>query len=702
MPLLDILTLIGFGFGTALAVMLFSLSLQRRPKRPVDAAFAILFLSIIFWFAGNFFAILISLLFGRVVAVEIRALSVIAYLGLSLTPSALVHIQLIHLLTLEQESTRLRRRHITLMAFLYLPAFAFIALYGDYVIRHVEPYPGRSTWISTPFLIWLLFCLLVSIIASERLTRILREESDRRFYRSISNVLLFIGIGVTLIYLFSFRRLPFIGPYLDLLMLLSPAFPLAVLLYYVYRYNFYRLVIKPSFVHSIAYGLLMAAYLLGIRRIGEYLRQFPEVNAEIIEGLLLVALVFAFQPFRAAFQSRLDKLFFRDRYYYQLFLRELSDSISSLVDLEELTQKLKSSLQSALKVRRCAVLIFRPDSPEPEPVKGGDKSPLIDDKMLVEALLATRGFSLRRQMRDPRVQAALRGSDVALAVPIFFRNELRGVICLGAKENGNDFSEEELDVLQTFANQIGLAVENARLVQERLELIDRIHQAEKLSSLGQLAATLSHELKNPLSSIKAIIQVMHESAGEAEKADLALVLEEIERLQRILQRLLTFARPPAAEVETVRPDQVVRDVLTLLGHQARRSGIELIDSLRPMPPVTLNVHALREIVFNLVLNAMQAVQAEGRVEVTLSAHTKRRGGRKHSTLVLTVADDGPGVPDSVRKRIFEPFFTTKTVGAGLGLAIVKRTLEEMGGQILVDNRPGGGALFTIILPINAA
>ncbi|MDZ7347112.1 MAG: hypothetical protein ONA69_10015, partial [candidate division KSB1 bacterium] len=284
--------------------------------------------SIIFWFAGNFFAILISLLFGRVVAVEIRALSVIAYLGLSLTPSALVHIQLIHLLTLEQESTRLRRRHITLMAFLYLPAFAFIALYGDYVIRHVEPYPGRSTWISTPFLIWLLFCLLVSIIASERLTRILREESDRRFYRSISNVLLFIGIGVTLIYLFSFRRLPFIGPYLDLLMLLSPAFPLAVLLYYVYRYNFYRLVIKPSFVHSIAYGLLMAAYLLGIRRIGEYLRQFPEVNAEIIEGLLLVALVFAFQPFRAAFQSRLDKLFFRDRYYYQLFLRELSDSIS--------------------------------------------------------------------------------------------------------------------------------------------------------------------------------------------------------------------------------------------------------------------------------------------------------------------------------------------------------------------------------------
>ncbi len=694
MPLFDILTLIGFGFGTALAVVLLILSLQYRPKRAVDAGFAVLFLSIILWFGGNFIAVCSTLLFGTVAAGAAKLFNATAYLGLAFAPSALLHIQVV-----ARYSGRIRRLAV---AALYAPALAFTVHYAEPFLRRIEAVPGRTALVSVPFLLWLLFCIGASVAFSFKLSQRQQRESDRNFYRDISRVLALAGVGVLLIHLLSFRRLPYVGQYLDLIVLLSPALPLAVLLYYVYRYNFYRLIIKPSFVHSILYGLLMAAYLLGIRRIGNYLQQFPEVNADLIEALLLVALVFAFQPFRAAFQARLDKLFFRDRYYYQLFLRELSDSISSIVDLDELTRTLRRSLKAALKVKECAIVIFSNEKEEPEILKGSDEAEVADLSLLVQALRSTRHFSLRRQMRDPRVQAALEGSRLALTVPIFFREELRGLICLGGKESGNVFSDEELDVLQTFANQIGLAFENARLVQERLELIARIHQAEKLNSLGQLAATMSHEIKNPLSSIKAIVQVMYENSGSSDRADLALVLEEVDRLQQILQKLLSFARPSAAAAEEVDMAQTVRDVLSLLAHQARQAGVELNAELAEVPHLMAKLQAVREIVFNLVLNAVQACPSGGRVDVGLSLNrlpARRRGRNAKPTITLTVSDSGEGVPEALRSRIFEPFYTSKTIGAGLGLAIVKRNVEELGGSITVSESPQGGALFTVHLPV---
>jgi signal transduction histidine kinase len=706
MPLFDILTVLGFGFGTALSIILFTLSMQRMPKRAVDFAFGILFLSIILWFGGNFMAVLVDLLFGSVAAAEIKILTLIAYFGLSVTPSSLLQIQITNLMNSGQTDRRLKKNEILAIIALYLPTVVFAVLYADHFLTLTAAQPGSSSLVSTPFLLWMLICISASVAFSEKLIKILQHASDRQFYRDLSYVLALIGVGVTVIYIFSAYRLPYIGGYLDLLMLLSPAIPLGVLLYYVFRYNFYRLVIKPSLVYSILYGLLMAIYLLGIRRIGNYLQQFPEINAELIEGLLLVALVFLFQPFRAAFQTRLDKLFFKDRYYYQQFLRELSDSISSIVDLDELTQTLRRSLMVTLKVKECFILTFFGKDDE-RVAKTGDDTGIQDIPLLVNALQSTRHFGLRRQMRDHRVTTALQHSLVTLAVPIFFQDDMRGLICLSEKESGNTFSDEELDVLQTFANQIGLAFENARLVQERFELIDHIHQAEKLNSLGQLAATMSHEIKNPLSSIKAIIQVLHENSQGSERNDLALVLKEIDRLHAILEKLLSFARPAAAVTEKIHLQEVVRDVVALLTHQARQANVELTTSLEDVPPISAKLQSVREIVFNLILNAIQSIDGGGHVHVQLtlknattgsSRRAIRRTGQK-LMIFLSVEDDGTGIPHTMRGKIFEPFYTSKTVGTGLGLAIVKRNVDELGGSIKIDNRPEKGTVFMVYLPV---
>lgn len=711
MPYYNIITLIGFGFGAALAIMLFGLSLQRMPKRSIDIAFGILFCSFILWFGGNFLGILLELLFGLIVISGIKALLILAYIGLAITPSALLHIQMASLLNARSGEDRLTLRQNMVLFLFYAPVLVFILANAALLLGRPNMNPGHSQIVNTPFILWLILSITVSITFSEKLIRTLKYDVDRRFYRDISYVLAAIGLGIILVYVFSLSTLPFVGPYLDLFMLLSPAIPMAVFLYYVYRYNFYRLVVKPSLVYSIIYGSVMAIYLLGIRRIGEYLRQFPDVNAEIVEGLLLIALVFVFQPFRTALQTRLDRIFFKDRYYYQQFLREMSDSISGIVDLEALLQTLQRALVSTLKVKQVRIVIIQMEDGKVNVLKTSGEARFADLALLVNALQATSHFRIRRQVRDHRVVSALQQNDYALAVPIYVQQDMRGLICLSEKISGNSFSDEELNALQTFSNQIALAVENARLVQERLQLIGRVYQAEKSNSLGQLATTMSHEIKNPLSSIKTIIQVLHEKATGEDKQDLHLVVKEIDRLNSILEKLLSFARPADATTERVNVIAVVNDVLALLRHQARQNNIRLVfNPPQHAPLLYVKVQAIREIVFNLVLNAIQAQPEGGAVIIDLMTDSRAvetakgvpREWTNRPCLILRVTDEGPGIPDELLQRIYEPFYTSKTVGTGLGLAIVKRNVKELGGDIRAENSDSLGAMFSLCLPVSQA
>jgi len=710
MPLYNVLTIIGFGFGSALSIILFSLSLQKKQKRYDDYAFGIVLIAVTLWNSGNFVALLLRMLFGSVVIVEARITELLAYLGLVTMPSSLLHVHIAILARQKSGYDRLSKRALFAIIAAYIPAvvftvFSFLQLLQVGVLQY-----NPANRLSSPFSIWVVFAIAVSIALSERLVKILENESDRHFHRDISLLLGFIAIGLLFIYIIPMYRLAYIGQYLNLLMLLSPAYPMAVLAYYVYRYNFYRLVIKPSLVYSTIYGLVMAIYLLGIRRLGEYLSQFPEVNSEFIEGILLIALVFIFQPFRSQIQTRLDKVFFKDKYYYQQFLRELSDSIVGIVDLQQLLQTLSNALVSALKAKACTLIVFRIIDDKPQIYRVYGNHELKDINLLIESLQATRKFRLRRQMRDYRVVPALQQNQIELAIPIYFQKDLIGLVCLTEKRTGNPYSDEEIDVLQTFANQVGLAFENARLVQDRLDLEAKVYQAEKLNSLGQLATTIAHEVKNPLSSIKTIVQVLHERAVGEEAEDLRIVLNEINRLNAVLEKLLTFARPTTSESETVDVRSVVQEIVDLLKHQARKQGIKIQVSVKgEIPAIDAKKQLVRDVIFNLVFNAAQAMPKGGTITISLETLQELKrddvGQEEYipsdieQWLQIRVADTGPGIPADILKKIFDPFFTTKTVGTGLGLAIVKRNVAELNGHLKVVSHKNRGAEFIVSLPV---
>ena len=243
---------------------------------------------------------------------------------------------------------------------------------------------------------------------------------------------------------------------------------------------------------------------------------------------------------------------------------------------------------------------------------------------------------------------------------------------------------------ETAAHIASLEGANRALQQARNEVI----QAEKLASVGQLAAGMAHEIGNPLAAVIGYLNLLRGELADPAQHDLVVrSLQETGRIDRLVRELLDYAAPTAATVEPFDPLGACRDAIELLANQGGLDGVELVD----LAPASLGLVQMErsrfvQVCINLLLNARAAMPAGG--EITLAAE------RQGPALVLTLADSGHGIAPEVLPRIFEPFFTTKASGKGrgLGLAVCQRLVSEAGGAIEVQSAPGQGGSFTLRLP----
>jgi signal transduction histidine kinase len=241
------------------------------------------------------------------------------------------------------------------------------------------------------------------------------------------------------------------------------------------------------------------------------------------------------------------------------------------------------------------------------------------------------------------------------------------------------------------------AFDLCRLIEEKLRLERELAERERMAVLGQMAASISHNLKNPLGSIKTILQVQLESAEmpESLKGETRMVLGEISRLSNKLGQLLQFSRPAVLGVAASGCDvkEVVNEVGAVMRPEAERKGIALAVAAEDGILVAVSRESASDIVSNLLVNALDAVSRDGNVAVEL----KRRDGHA----LIEVEDDGEGSPAELREKVMQPFFTTKTQGTGLGLAIVARRVSEAGGKLEMGSPAanGRGTKFSVWLPI---
>ena len=258
--------------------------------------------------------------------------------------------------------------------------------------------------------------------------------------------------------------------------------------------------------------------------------------------------------------------------------------------------------------------------------------------------------------------------------------------------------DEVGDLAQSF-NEMTAQLLQAR---DRMEDANRkLVQHEKLASIGRMAATIAHEIRNPLTSVKLNIQKVaeEESFAETVKAHLGLSLEGIGQIERFIKELLNFTRVQELSLERWPIEQVVDESLKMVKDILVEKKIAVEKTCAAgLPPVIADGDKLRQVFLNVLRNAHEALEPGGKIRI--ACDMVEDGGRP--MVRVRIADNGPGIPDKIRPNIFEPFFTTKPSGFGLGLANARKIVEQHNGTISVGRRRGRGSAFVIIIPAEEA
>jgi signal transduction histidine kinase len=259
--------------------------------------------------------------------------------------------------------------------------------------------------------------------------------------------------------------------------------------------------------------------------------------------------------------------------------------------------------------------------------------------------------------------------------------------------------------LTLLANQAALAIENSRLYINLQEVNNQLLQAqtrlihsEKLASLGEVVASISHEIKNPLVSIGGFVRRLDRKFPEdsSEKKYMSIVLKEVKRLERILDETLSYSKDAASPSDFHDLNRLLEETLLTMDNEFRERHILVVKDFRPdLPSLFCEPRQIKQVFINLFFNAMQAMGEDGRLTVKTS---RERQGEK-DFIQAAVTDTGGGIQADILDNIFNPFFTTKFEGTGLGLSIVHKIIVKHKGTIHVINDPGVGATFLIQFPI---
>jgi two-component system, NtrC family, nitrogen regulation sensor histidine kinase GlnL len=260
-------------------------------------------------------------------------------------------------------------------------------------------------------------------------------------------------------------------------------------------------------------------------------------------------------------------------------------------------------------------------------------------------------------------------------------------------------------LLSSAGERIGTIVLLRDLTNVR-ELEEAVRNADRLSSLGALAAGLAHEIKNPLGGIKGAAQLLEMEFPEKEELReyIRVMLKEVQRVNVIVEELLALASPGRLKQGKVNLHRVLSDIVLLQKRATDGRDISIHQNFDPsIPPILADEALLTQLFLNLIKNAIEAVGEPGVVKVTsrvLSDYSMTQKGERRARMVaIEVADNGPGITPDVLENLFTPFFTTKSKGTGLGLAICQKIVSEHRGMIKVDSDPLRGTVFTVMLPL---
>jgi signal transduction histidine kinase len=299
-----------------------------------------------------------------------------------------------------------------------------------------------------------------------------------------------------------------------------------------------------------------------------------------------------------------------------------------------------------------------------------------------------------------REQELIRNAGIDLIFPLNVINHLNGFVLLGKRSDGQRFSKHEIDLLNLLLDQAAFALENAVLYEEQSTSIKKMYRADRLAILGQLAAGAAHEIRNPLTAIRSTIQYLGRGMHDPDKLEMIdELMEEVDRINKIVQGLLSFAKPSELEMTKVDIVQLLQQTLGLLNNTIVRKQVEVaFDVDVKNTVVKADASQLKQAFINVILNAVEAMENSPEKQLTLGVETGRALDYQSRYLLISIMDSGKGIDPNDIENIFIPFYTTKKDGTGLGLPISYGIVNQHKGEMEIKSLPGKGATVVIKLP----
>ncbi|MDQ3173045.1 MAG: ATP-binding protein [Acidobacteriota bacterium] len=689
-----LLQLVGYSIGAVLPLWMGAQLVSRRHKlTDLERVLFALALTMGGWHTSNLFITLHGL-FGLGLDTWntlLRLADSIAVVSITFAYSFLLHVHL-HLWADSRGRPLTRNEKIRVYLSYFPTIFLVIALWqiwiGDYA-----PMLTKLKFFVFPFAFWIAYVLGLIAVTELLIARNSTNRSEQRIMRTLAASFVAIGIVILAALALGLGDGTTLGLYLKTVANLGSLLPSVLLAYYIYRYRYLELIIEESLIVATFAAVVLTIYIYGIRTIGDWMTSRYGVRQGVVEALLILGLTLVAAPMRRGLERRFHRLFEREAALYREVVARISSHAGQYKQLPELLHFVEERTAEALGLRRVRIFVNRHAT-----VDEGERDKHIDDaggaiEPWLEEVLT---ISQRNRWSPVEDDPLLVAQGFQIAFPLRREDRIAGMLLI--EGSPRSLTSDARAVLEVLAGQVAIAIEDCRLVEENVRLERRVADGERLAVLGQMAATVAHEVKNPLSAIKSIAQVMSEDQGLGVEyaRDLSLIVGETDRLSQSVTQLLSFARKEVTEEVPLKIGELIRSAVGLFKANAEERRIKL--NIRIEADDELGgtaVAAVRDALSNLVLNALQATPAGGEVIVTA-----RRDG---TNLCIVVEDSGSGIQSEFRQRIWEPFFTTKQRGTGLGLAIVRKRMEEAGGSArLAGSLNGGGARFELRVPLQTS
>jgi signal transduction histidine kinase len=627
--------LVVYTFGTLIHLFLMVLILGNRRLRRLEWLLFALMAALFMWYSGNLLALNIGLYYGAGPAVLSGFSRTVSIVGFIAAVPLLVHVQAEYCAGFVP---------IRLWQRLLVPCFYLPVMFCPWIVGRLLRHLGWEPLVALgPPVRWLVLWAVAALIFAAGVNgylNVYRRAADptlARFHCYLAGLQGLLALGWAVAYLP--RVLPPVGGlggYFATGLMLVGILPSGLMGYSIFRYDFLDLRVQRNVVYSAAAIFGSLIYLNFMRRLSRLLEDHYFIPAVVTEAVMIFVLVVLVEPLKRLISRALHQQFVSEFEKVQKLATEIEEHAKRTGDVDSLQALVEERVPRALGLERVRLL----RGPTPSDASDGRIPP--------------KGY---------RVPISRGGETIAI---------------LEVVPAGGEVSGEQIAALEILADRLAAALELCRLIADKINLERELAAKERMAFLGEMAARIAHNVKNPLSGMKTIVQLMEEDEAlpESSRRDCRMLVDEIDRLNRNISQVLRYAKPAR---DTDRPADlvsVVRRVAAISRMEAERRHITLeTDDAGPCL-VEGGEEAASDVVSNLLVNALEASDEGSAIRIRFA-----RPPAQPEYIELSVEDQGRGIPKDKLDKIFQPFFTTRAGGTGLGLAIVKRRLDEIGGSV---------------------